>query len=196
MQGQYELRPYQREILRKVEWEFEQGNNRVMMQLATGAGKTGIAAEWSKLHGGKALFLCHTLSVIGQLPEEMKHWGVDVVPVGQEYLAWRTAETRLERVGVSCMFFKSTIENAAVACTPRTAFNNISGVEDMRQFTCVIVDEAHHAADSALGEDPTLASQLVSLAAQAGIPVLGITATPWRMSVSYTHLTLPTKRIV
>lgn len=182
MQGQYELRPYQREILRKVQWEFEQGNNRVMMQLATGAGKTGIAAEWSKLHGGKALFLCHTLSVIGQLPEEMDHWGIDVVPVGQNYLDWNTGQSVILRVRREKSFIIRSIENAAVACTPRTAFNNISGVEDMRQFTCVIVDEAHHAADSALGEAPTLASQLVSLAAQAGIPVLGITATPWRMS--------------
>ena len=50
----------------------------------------------------------------------------------------------------------------------------------VNDFTGLIIDEAHHAPDP-IGKAKQV-TQLVQMARRAGLPVLGMTATPWRLS--------------
>ena len=177
----HKLRDYQQELLGNSNRLFASGSKSVMAQLATGGGKTGIAAEWMKQNGENALFICHTLSVIGQLPAEMSKWGVQALPVSSMGASWSQIESELQ---VRQMFREMDMleqGNFAVACTARTATNNLTP-RNIRQFSSVIIDEAHHAPDQVPGEKSTQTTQIVDMARRVGIPTLGITATPWRMS--------------
>ena len=153
------LREYQRDMLRQIGNSFNGGCQSVMFQMTTGAGKTAIAAHWAS---GKTLFLCHSLSVIGQAPAEFAKWGVRAVPVGSGYRKWQDALATLQ------------LRSGIVASTAITAANNL---DDLSRFAAVIVDEAHHAPDG-----KTRANRVITRARELGLPVLGMTATPWRMS--------------
>lgn len=151
-------------MLQQIGSSFNNGCQSVMFQMATGAGKTAIAATWARERGA-VLFLCHSLAVIGQAPAEFAKWGVQSLAVGTGYCKWIDAIRCLE------------IDQFVVASTAITAANNLG---DLRHFSAIIVDEAHHAPDP-IGK-PTRISKLIAAAKQADLPVLGMTATPWRMS--------------
>ena len=157
-----ELRPYQRDMLAEVDKAFASEHGAVMLQLATGAGKTGIAATWARQQHGAVLFLCHTLSVIGQAPAEFAKWNVNAIAVGSGHHKWRKA------------FPAALLHGTVLASTAATAANN---EDNILEFKALIIDEAHHAADG-----KTRVNKLVARAKVAGIPVLGLTATPWRLS--------------
>ena len=166
------LRPYQKKLLADVQSRFEEGADNVMLQLDTGAGKTGLAAEWGKAIGGRILFLAPKLEVIYQTPDEFKKWGVKACAVGSA-----TGLTDWE----SAMRLYHLYDDMVLATTDGTAFNRIKKPDIMRKFSAVIVDEAHHAPDP-IGKNSTRLTRLVSRATRVGIPVLGLTATPRRMS--------------
>ena len=163
-----QLRPYQKDLLSRVEGEFE-SNHAVMMQLVTGGGKTAIAAEWAKKFNS-VLFICHTLSVIGQAPDEFAKWDVRCEPAGTGINSWDAA------YGATQMF------GGVLAATAGTASSRIlleSGRISRRtgRFDALVIDEAHHAYDGR-----TRVNSLVNGAKRVGIPILGMTATPWRLS--------------
>lgn len=163
MTEQLTLRPYQVSCLKQIKEAHASGKNNVFVALATGAGKTAIAARWAG--DDPVLYLCHTLSVIGQVPAEFEKWGVaPIVPAGSE-------TTPIAEV----------IAGGArrIACHPASARN---AAVDLSVFEKVICDEAHHAGDATNTHSQTIPSQIACAARQRGIPVLGISATPWRMS--------------
>ena len=164
------LRNYQSEMLRKADAEFQRGHKTVMASLDTGAGKTGIAASWAKRFERKVLFMAPTLAVIGQAPVEFAKWGSSAIAVGSGLRSWESATRR------------NPWYQPVIACSYRTAFNKLisDGVPDedaFQDFSAVVVDEAHHAPDGR-----KQVSQVIDAAKTLGKPVLGITATPRRMS--------------
>jgi len=166
------LRDYQRDLLAEVQREFSEGKQTVMLQLATGAGKTAIAAAWMKQIGGPCLFICPSLSIIGQAPAEFRKWEMLAYPVGTGFGNWTGA------------VMKAKAAKAVVASTPITAANRCLSAgsgDSLAMFKAIVIDEAHHAADP-LGGKATQLAQLVEEANLLNIPVLGLTATPWRMS--------------
>ena len=169
-----QLRPYQLDLLSRAEAEFARGHGAVMLSLATGAGKTGIAASWAGQFKGRVLFIAPKLAVIGQAPGEFKKWGEHAIAVGSGMRSWESA-TKPNIFG-----------NPVIACSPQTAFNRLfskqtgkpfQGYGGFGQFDAVIIDEAHHAPDT-----PKQVSEIIAAAKKLGKPVLGITATPWRLS--------------
>ena len=168
-----ELRDYQIDLLRQVDAAFDAGDKAVMLQLATGAGKTAIAAAWAKRKRGVVLFICPTLSVIGQAPREFAKWDIPAIPIGTGYRDWKSAWLRPG-------MFDGTLQ--IVACTAISASNRFNKRQyrlesELRHVSAMIVDEAHHAPDS-----KTRMTSLISLMRRHNIPVLGLTATPWRLS--------------
>lgn len=159
-----ELRDYQQDLYARTNAAFDHGGQAVMMQLCTGGGKTGIAAKWTRQFNGRILFIVHTTSVINQAPAEFAKWGVNAL-VARNKKQWASAM----RDGL----FGSNL----IAATVPKAANEIKAPRDMRDFAAVIVDEAHHAPDG-----KTQAAKLVTYARKHKIPVLGMTATPWRLS--------------
>ena len=158
-------------MLEEINETFDEGCESVMMQLATGAGKTAIAAEWSKALGGHILFLAPALSIIGQAPDEFAKWNSRAIAVGTGYKTWKYADK----------LWSARLHDSVVASTATTALNNIKNTKTMQnKFSSLIVDEAHHAPDP-IGK-ATQITRVVQMARRAGLPVLGMTATPWRLS--------------
>ena len=169
-----QLRDYQLDMLSRAEAEFARGQQVVMLSLATGAGKTGLAATWAKRFKRRVLFMAPKLAVIAQAPDEFHKWGGNAIAVGSGLRSWSSAMQQTRYV------------QTAIACSDRTAFNKliVTGEEPnallFDQFDAIIVDEAHHAPHS--DKRPKQVSQVIAAAKALGKPVLGITATPWRMS--------------
>jgi superfamily II DNA or RNA helicase len=157
--GKRELREYQRTIVADILSRQRDGYTECSAIVATGLGKTVIAATVANtLHRrregfGKILVVCHSLELVNQLqqafwaeidkevPTHLCRQGVPVVP----------------REGISFVLYQSL-------------FPALGGL-DRDAFDLIIVDEAHHALA------PQFSACLTHLKPRF---LLGMTATPWR----------------
>ena len=76
------LRPYQTEAIQKLKASFLKGNRRVILTLATGAGKSVIAraiVEMAKAKNNKVLFVAHRTILVDQMRRTFS--GLDNVTV-------------------------------------------------------------------------------------------------------------------
>lgn len=153
-----ELRPYQSNIVNSCLAAFEEGKSRAFFIVATGLGKTVIAAEVLSrlLSQGKitrALVLCHTQDLALQL--EQSFWR----------LLPKSVPTRVFFDGAPPKLYDGI--NFGLY---QTLSNYLSGIAP-GDYGMVIVDEAHHALAPAFKKciEHLLPKYL-----------LGMTATPWR----------------
>ena len=152
-----ELRPYQNRIAKKVVTAFDKGEKRAFYIVATGLGKTVIAATiarelWER--GCKRiLVLCHATDLAQQLEQGFWSQIKKDVPTSVFFdgLPPRNSE------GISFGLYQSL-------------YGYLSGI-DPEQFDVVIVDEAHHALAHGFR---TCLSHLNPKF------LIGMTATPWR----------------
>lgn len=75
------LRPYQADLLAKVSAEFRLGRRSVLVQSATGSGKTAIAitaAHFAAQRGKRVLFQAHTRPLVDQTVTKFVESGIDV----------------------------------------------------------------------------------------------------------------------
>ena len=157
-----ELRPYQRDLLRQTEKALETPNARVMMQLPTGGGKTHIAAALLSgcLKGGrKAAWLTHRRELASQTEGMLRDAGIP-------------ATSRIQWIPDT---FAPTISNGVVVLMAQTVSRRTASAKVWDGYNCddlLIIDEAHHA---------TAPGWAKAINLWPG-KVLGMTATPWRLS--------------
>ena len=161
------LRDYQEGGRTEVEGELAGGASSVMMTLATGGGKTEIAVGWAR-ERRRTLFLAPSVAVVDQSVDRFNGYGLKAVgarggdwPIGIPGFWPRRA-----RVMVSSY---------------TTAQNRLLKSKRWPKFDLLIIDEAHHAADNDNGRGKQQLTALVLEAQARGIPVIGITATCWRL---------------
>ena len=159
-----ELRPYQRELLQQVQKALASNPEvRLMMQLPTGGGKTIIAGALLKdrLADGrrKAVWLTHRKELAEQTCGMLTNAGVSAITD----VNWTPGEGAPAMAGgvVILMAQKVSLQTAR-----REVWNRY------RPTDLMIVDEAHHAA--AKGWERAIRQW-------RGL-VVGMTATPWRLS--------------
>lgn len=155
--GRRELRSYQRDAVVGVERSFSAGCQKCLLVIATGLGKTVIAASLADALYEKGLtrtlVLCHTVDLAHQLQQAF----------------WRDVSK-----GIATRIFTSG--NAPVPIDGinfglyQSLYGYLGGL-DPDAFDLIIVDEAHHALANAFSTciqhlEPKL--------------LLGMTATPWR----------------
>ena len=158
-----ELRNYQKDLLERAEGALLNSQNaRVMLQLPTGGGKTRIAGEllskWLK-DGRKAVWLTHRRELAAQTEGMLQEDNVSAT----KDIQW-TPGTKAP-----------AIPNGVVILMAQTVSRRTSAAEvwdgyDNRDL--MIIDEAHHAT----------AEGWARAVKQWPGPVLGMTATPWRLS--------------
>ncbi|MCC6607205.1 MAG: DEAD/DEAH box helicase family protein [Anaerolineae bacterium] len=152
-----DLRPYQVDIVDRCIDKFEQGHTRVQFIVATGLGKTVIAAEIASrlFERGlrRILVLCHMQDLALQL--EQNFW----------FQLDKTVPTRVFFDGE----MPKPIEGVNVGLY-QTFSNYLNGI-DPEDYDIVIVDEAHHSL--AYGFRKCLYHLHPRL-------LIGMTATPWR----------------
>ena len=159
-----DLYPYQQELVRKVQRALASGDSRkrVMMQLPTGGGKTRIAgallSDWLA-DGRKAVWLTHRK----ELSEQTRgHLTVDGVPA-MTNIAWTSGSDAPAMPSGVVILMAQTVSRRIVR---RDVWARYDACDLM------VIDEAHHA--TAAGWERAIE--------QWPGPVLGVTATPWRMS--------------
>lgn len=79
MSDVFELRPYQKEAIQKLREQFKQGKRRLMLQAATGSGKTAIATEMVRRShelGKSSLFICDRIELIDQTSRRLDVEGI------------------------------------------------------------------------------------------------------------------------
>ena len=75
-----ELRAYQTDCINKLRAEFSVGRRRVILQAATGSGKTVMASEVVRRaveRGNKVLILAHARELVTQMSDKLSRFGVD-----------------------------------------------------------------------------------------------------------------------
>jgi superfamily II DNA or RNA helicase len=165
----YEVRDYQEDAIRSLIQVYSEGQaRRALVVLATGLGKTFVAAEalrrisaTSPIH--RLLVLAHSNELIYQL--ERSFW--PFLKASQRTVIWNGHERpgAGELSNASCVF----------ACLD-SIFEHINRSGDLPSFEVVLVDECHHAGAMMY---QTVLNEL--RAGQVGGPFLiGLTATPWR----------------
>jgi superfamily II DNA or RNA helicase len=162
------LRPYQEIAVGAIQDAESTSDNRALIALATGLGKTIVIAEaFRRLHANRAVFralvLAHTNELVYQL--ERAFW--KQIDTSCITTVWNGAEQPSQAV--------LNRAELVFACVP-TVRDALRSDDRPTAFDMVVVDECHHA-----GSD-TYREVLDALrAGQPGGPVLvGLTATPWR----------------
>ena len=150
-------RPYQEQAIDSINSKIMYGGDRGLLLMATGLGKTRVAAgvieQWiNDRPGSEILLIAPSLALVPQLEASLwpylpKHVATHVL-VGSE---------------------KPSFQGGVTVATVQSMLNR--GAEDRERFGLVVVDEAHHApADGYRQLLSELAPQFI----------LGMTATPWR----------------
>ncbi|MGY1709129.1 DEAD/DEAH box helicase family protein [Geodermatophilus sp. SYSU D00758] len=163
----YGLRQYQAHAVDRAMSEFVEGRRSALIVLATGLGKTFVAAEFFRRlsglrPGAKALVLAHRNELVYQL--EKAFW--PTLKSSQATVVWNGHE-RPDR---------ETLEYADLvfACVDSVS-SHLAGGGTLHDFAAIIVDECHHIGsemyDRVLGE---------LSAGEGGAFLLGMSATPWR----------------
>ena len=171
-ESQHCARRYQEAAIQRLIEEFASDhNNRGMVVMATGLGKTRVMCEFFRRIAAarypesiKALVLAHTNDLVYQL--ERAFW--PHLQANQQTAVWNGLEKHdyesLERA------------NIVFACL-NTAAGHVKSGGHLPDFHAVIVDECHHVGDSGMYSE--VLDELS--AGQRGGPFLtGTTATPWR----------------
>ena len=157
-----ELRPYQKGLLCQTEKALAASKSRVMMQLPTGGGKTHIVGELlaNRLKDGrKAVWLTHRKELASQTEGMLLEAGIPAM----SNIRWSpNTEAPLIANGAVILM--------AQTVSRRTARASVWDVYNSSDL--MIIDEAHHA---------TAAGWARAINQWPG-PVLGMTATPWRLS--------------
>ena len=158
-----EIRGYQNELLERVRRALlGSQNSRVMLQLPTGGGKTRIAGEllsqWLK-DARKAVWLTHRRELAAQTEGMLQQDDVSAT----KDIHWTP--------GVQA----PAIPNSVVILMAQTVSRRTDGADVWDRYDdrdLMIIDEAHHAT----------ADGWARAIKQWPGPVLGMTATPWRLS--------------
>lgn len=155
-----ELRPYQQEAQTAVESEWESGNNRTLLVLPTGCGKTIVFAKISEdrvRQGDRVLILAHRGELLDQAADKIK------------------AATGLicstEKAEQSCLDSLSRWYRVTVGSVQTLMRQSRLDRFAPDYFQTIIIDEAHHAISD---------SYQNVLRYFSGARVLGVTATPDR----------------
>ena len=155
--GRRDLRPYQQDIADKVINSFDSGNRKAFYVVATGLGKTVIAATiarklWER-GCRRILVLCHAIDLALQLEQGFWPQITKEIPTSVFFAGLPPRNTE----GISFGLYQSL-------------YGYLPGI-DPDQFDAIIVDEAHHALAHGFR------SCLEHLQPKF---LVGMTATPWR----------------
>ena len=156
--SKYELREYQRDLIDKVEKSWLQGKKRIMLQLATGGGKTIVFSDIIKNYLSrdlKVLVIAHKKELIQQAYSKIK-----------------------EIANIEPGYIKSGLPANELAPVQVASIQTLSR-RNKPPADLIVIDEAHHSCAKSY-------SDLFKIYDRANI--LGVTATPIRIDGQGFHL--------
>lgn len=154
MNSKSTLRPYQNEIITRLNSQWEDGTRRVMIQMPTGTGKTEVFAaivkRYLQNHDDQVLILVHRKELVEQIMERMKKFDI--------------ASTRIQAG------FRSDVTKRVFVGMVQSMKKRMGVLENVG---LIIIDEAHHSVAK---------SYVQILRAFPKALQLGVTATPIRLN--------------
>jgi len=152
------LRPYQVEIVDRIEAAIVRGERRVLMVAPTGSGKTVIASEVMRRHAERlepAAFLAHHDELLTQAHDKLKRFGVDAGIIKSGRDRELRPQARVQVCGLQTLHARA-IRTDRMKLPPASL---------------LVIDEAHHVRSK---------SYQSIIQAFPDAAVLGMTATPCR----------------
>ena len=147
------LYPHQEEMIDQTREEMKRGKKSILLQLATGGGKSVIAAEFIRralLRGKKSAFVVPRRELVRQMDSTFEDFGIShsFVAAGYDFNPY-------SRVHV---------------CTAGTLVNRLDKIEP----DIVFIDETHYGAGTL--------DKIIRYYQKRGCYVIGLSATPWKLS--------------
>ena len=133
------LRPFQNELKTNVFDAWNQGAANVIMQLATGGGKTVTLSSITLEHQGFTCIIAHRQELIGQLSLTLARYGIYHRIVGTDSLRRAISRTHVEVLGRSYVDQTAPVIVASIDSLIRADASSWAPM-----VTLWIVDEGHH----------------------------------------------------
>ena len=160
----FKLRPYQEEAVSNIKKDWESGNNKILLSMATGLGKTAVFL--SVLHDllgndKRALILAHRKELIEQPKEKLLAY----------YPEWEG------KIGIVMAGENDTDKQITIATvqTVSRSPKRLNEIWNYGQIDYLITDEAHHAVAQSY-----MKVYDMMFARNPELKHLGVTATPYR----------------
>ncbi|MEG0966730.1 MAG: DEAD/DEAH box helicase [Pseudomonas sp.] len=132
------LRPYQSDLAEAVKKEWASGHRGVLLQMATGGGKTVVLGHLAAEHRGVGVLIVHRQELVGQLSLQLAREGVYHDFVAPEAVRRDAVKTQMEELGRS---FVQSGANWYVAGVDTLVRKTLDWAH---RCTLAIVDEGHH----------------------------------------------------
>ena len=132
------LRPYQSNIIDRVQDVWSSGKKNVMVQLATGGGKTIIFCEILKKFSGNSVLIAHRTEILAQISLVLAKNRIQHDIIGNEALKSQCRSLHLKEIG--SVFYSKNTKKVVIA-----SVDTLKKHEVCMSVSLVIVDEAHHA---------------------------------------------------
>lgn len=160
----YKLRPYQEAAVAATLANFRQNRDPALLVLPTGAGKSLVIAELSRIAKGRVLVLAHVKELVEQNHAKYESYGL----TAGIYSAGLDRKDSREKV------IFGSIQSVARA---RDDF--------FQSFSLLIIDECHRVAT----DDETQYAQVIKKirASTPTVCILGLTATPYRLGLGWLY---------
>ena len=169
--GAAQPRPYQQAIIDECLEALKEGH-RPILTLPTGAGKTFTAAMLTRQGGyRRVLFVTSRATLVEQSAREFTRAGIQA-----HFNSWKPGDMGVRR-GVTFAHYSTVIN--------RVFYSAHGHARGFGKPDLIIMDECHHAAVKDGSWEQGTNARIITAAMQAGIPVLGMTATPCRAEGNY-----------
>ena len=160
----YTLRPYQQQAVNAVLTHFRQQRDPAVIVLPTGAGKSLVISELARVARGRVLALAHVKELVEQNHEKYQSYDL--------------------KAGIYAAGLKRKEQ------TDKVIFGSIQSVARAadsvyQSFSLLIVDECHRISKEQNSQYLTVIRKL--RAANPGLCILGLTATPYRLGMGWIY---------
>lgn len=135
------LRPYQIEVINKTYDAWNSGINSVLIQMATGAGKTVTFTSIMSQHDGYSIAIAHRSELVAQMSLTLGRYGVRHRVIASAATCKVISSLHMVELGKD---YTNPNSRTAVASVD-TLVNLKSDDALFKQTSLVVIDEAHHA---------------------------------------------------
>lgn len=160
-----QLRPYQREAVKRVVVHFRASSEPAVVVLPTGSGKSLVIAELARLARGRVLVLAHVRELVEQNHAKYQAYGL---------------EADIFSAGLK----RKEANRQVVFGSVQSVVRNLQRFNDAN-FTLLVIDESHRVS---LNEDASYRQVIEHLRQHnPQMKILGLTATPYRLGQGFIY---------
>lgn len=160
----YTLRPYQQDCVKATVHYFRKHNTPAVLALPTGAGKSLVIAELARIARGRVLVLTHVKELVEQNHAKYESYGL---------------KASIFSAGLG----RKETDQQVVFASVQSMVNSLDQFD--AEFSLLVIDECHRVPDDENSAYQRVIQHLQAI--NAGIKILGLTATPYRLGMGWIY---------